>query len=455
MSERYGYHKESDVYHLSKEAAVVPEGALKGALTEVQRITDVKQMRKLDNETLANGVRCGVQNESSHPTSIRRKRYVLGGSRWVKEHLTYRISKYTKHIKDRIAVDNVIARALKQWSDASSLTFEEKRRGRVDIDIRFEEGDHGDGQILDGPGTTLAHAFYPQNGGDVHFDDAEDWTVDEKPGTSLFHVATHEFGHSLGLGHSDDPEAVMFKKYNGSSPLVELQADDIRGIQNLYGTSDRPVAVDTSSLPDTSDAPDMCSDARIDTATRIQNGDTYFFRDAFYWKIQSDTAATGYPRRIVEDWKGLEGNLDAAFTWPSGKTFFFKGEKYWRFTNMIMDLGYPKTLSVGFEGIPDGVDAAVVWSGNDKTYFFKGNQYWLYDGTKDPPVSDKYPKPLSNWRGIPDNIDAVLRWENQHTYFFKDKRFFRFNDDKFQVDSADPKYPRPTSVWWFHCVPVS
>lgn len=44
----------------------------------------------------------------------------------------------------------------------------------------------------------------------------------------------------------------------------------------------------------------------------------------FYWKILSNGIADGYPRKISEDWDGLEGNLDASFTWSNGKTFFFK-----------------------------------------------------------------------------------------------------------------------------------
>ena len=53
----------------------------------------------------------------------------------------------------------------------------------------------------------MAHAFFPVFGGDVHFDDSEKWTKGRLGsiwGTNLLQTAAHEFGHSLGLSHSDN-----------------------------------------------------------------------------------------------------------------------------------------------------------------------------------------------------------------------------------------------------------
>jgi matrix metalloproteinase-14 (membrane-inserted) len=35
----------------------------------------------------------------------------------------------------------------------------------------------------------LAHAYFPVYGGDAHFDDAEQWTINSARGTNLFQVA--------------------------------------------------------------------------------------------------------------------------------------------------------------------------------------------------------------------------------------------------------------------------
>ena len=42
-------------------------------------------------------------------------------------------------------------------------------------------------------------------------------------------------------------------------------------------------------------------------------------------------------------------------------------------------------------------------------------------------------RPISNWEGIPDDIDDALQYSNGYTYFFKRGLYYRFDDRKFKV----------------------
>ena len=50
-------------------------------------------------------------------------------------------------------------------------------------------------------------------------------------GTNLLQTAAHEFGHSLGLSHSDVQSALMAPFYKGWEPNLKLDRDDIDAIQ--------------------------------------------------------------------------------------------------------------------------------------------------------------------------------------------------------------------------------
>lgn len=78
--------------------------------------------------------------------------------------------------------------------------------------------------------------MFPGLSGDVHFDDAEEFTLGSTAGRNLLWVAVHEIGHSIGLEHSNVKAAIMYPWYRGNGGKdFDLNTDDIRGIQNIYG----------------------------------------------------------------------------------------------------------------------------------------------------------------------------------------------------------------------------
>ena len=93
--------------------------------------------------------------------------------------LTYRITQYPGSGLTDQEVDDTMTQAFKLWSDVTDLTFirETKAGQSVHIEIKFVSYEHGDGDPFDGPGGTLAHAYFPAYGGDMHVDDSELWTI--------------------------------------------------------------------------------------------------------------------------------------------------------------------------------------------------------------------------------------------------------------------------------------
>lgn len=71
----------------------------------------------------------------------------------------------------------------------------------------------------------------------------ENWNWADGPGTNigsgtidLQGVATHEFGHSLGLGHTNVGGSTMTPSINGNGVVDRsIAADDIAGVQSIYG----------------------------------------------------------------------------------------------------------------------------------------------------------------------------------------------------------------------------
>jgi len=132
----------------------------------------------------------------------------------------------------------ILRQAFNIWQEAADISFSQQNEENANIEIRFEEGNHGDGQPFDGAQgnwsrhhSGLGHARSPQHGGEIHFDAEERWNC----ANLLLMASLHQIGHAIGLNPSQDPQSVMFPLYSHTAPRVKLGRDDILGLQQIYG----------------------------------------------------------------------------------------------------------------------------------------------------------------------------------------------------------------------------
>ncbi len=233
---------EPEDFELEKEAIVSGEltNPTTAALEKFQEFFGLPKTGKLDTETIETmgQKRCGVPDPIQ---SNSLGAFVAQGNKWNTNNLTYGFQNFSPDLSQG-ETEQAIAQAFAMWAAVSPLRFRQIAfASNPDIRIRFVAGDHGDGAPFDGASGVLAHAFYPPPNsgdlaGDAHFDEAETWTIVVPPGASridLVTVAAHEFGHSLGLAHTNVGGALMFPSYSG--PHRFLHSDDVAGIQSIYG----------------------------------------------------------------------------------------------------------------------------------------------------------------------------------------------------------------------------
>jgi acylphosphatase len=255
---RFGYLQSENLAHFGPAAlsmaAALPAASgeddetLREGLRSFQAFNNLPVTGELDEATLRKMSlpRCGFPDVPGAALAITDPAgdpevaaFVAQGSKWNKTALTYGFQNFTSDLS-QAQIRAAVQQAFGLWAAVTPLTFSEVAvASPPDIVIRFASGNHGDGNNFDGAGGVLAHAYYPPPGGgtlagDAHFDDAETWSVVLPPtGTDLVSVAAHEFGHALGLAHSNVAGALMAPFYTGAHR--QLEADDIAGIQSIYG----------------------------------------------------------------------------------------------------------------------------------------------------------------------------------------------------------------------------
>ncbi|XP_025975853.2 matrix metalloproteinase-9 [Dromaius novaehollandiae] len=295
------------------------------------------------------------------------------------------------------------------------------------------------------------------------YDADKKWGFCPDRGYSIFLVAAHEFGHSLGLDHSSVREALMYPMYRYVEDF-QLHADDVRGIQYLYGRGSGPEPTAPAPVPTQEPQPvpteagsastteeeeeegtpeptaepspvdpsrDACMENKFDAITEI-NGELHFFKNGKYW-TRSSVWKSGIQGAfsIADTWPGLPAVIDAAFQDVLTKrVFFFAGRHFWVFSgkSLLGPRGIEK-LGIGKEA---GRIAGALQRGRGKVLLFSGENYWRLD-VKVQRVDKGYPRATDDvFTGVP--LDARNVFLYQDKYHFCQGHFCWRMTPRYQVD---------------------
>jgi len=482
------------------------------SIKDLQYFAGLLVTGELSTETvqLINTERCGQKDpdvrkerkrQEAGNTGGRVRRFNPQGSVWRKRTLTWR---YIHNVNTNNAryyeiteplMREVIRKAHMHWMKVAEITLVEytgceyleakpvqfkecmakpdsvkrcdkKEPGRCsfppDIWIKFVTKRHGDPFPFDGAGGVLAHAFYPGSNtgvaGDVHFDDDEHYSYDNRPvegevGRDLMWVTTHEHGHTLGLDHSHERDAIMYPWYTGYKKDFALKLDDINGIRSLYGPRTTPLVKPTEK-PNKPNCPSSHVTAiwkkRVATEKYFvltKDGGLYTYCPKKKEIMKKEQRTAYYS---VDNNRGIPDRIDAVFqseVFQKGNDIVFAGENYYIYRDYLKASGPHKYVSK-FQAnkfcvptttqdnrnplnlnFPPGtkVDAAMQWQRNKKIYFFTGDLYWRYDGEKRS-FDCGYPKKIATiWKGLPSSVDSAYS-DAYGTIFTKGDQAFRFDD---------------------------
>ncbi|XP_046542817.1 macrophage metalloelastase-like [Haliotis rubra] len=426
---------------------------IKDAVKDFQYFYGLKETGEVDHKTMRmmKLPRCGVPDKERND-DIRKKRsafrYTHLGSKWSNPRLTWKLTKPTYKLRTDDQ-KRTIREAFKIWENVAPLRITETT-GNPDMEIFFASGEHGDGRgnAFDGRSRVLAHAFGPGKAkisGDAHFDNDEDWTLKSDHGSDMLVVAAHEFGHSLGLGHSRDQGALMFPAYRGQDALT-LGQDDIRAIQILYGSrpgytvnprrtrptpatrspprtrfpprTRAPYRPPTTPTPTTTTTPSPPCTVDFDSVVAGPERFYYAFKEGSVFKFNDGGMEEGYPKRVHEVFQGAPAEIDIAFSVArTSKIYLIKDKQVWRYTDLTLDEGFPFEFRRDhFPEAPRFTMSLIDDRGKARVIMFGTTKWWFYNFDT---VQSSRPLPYqisTNWRGVPRDVQYSVRWTDNNYY---------------------------------------
>jgi hypothetical protein len=308
-------------------------------------------------------------------------------SQWDHVHLTYAFENGTTDIAGD-GEQRAVREGMALWSAASPFTFNEVPVADAEIKIKWATGNHGDGVNFDGLNGVVAHAEFPSNG-DVHFDDAENWTLSTRPDDSqpldLVTIAAHEIGHSLGLGHSTST-TLMYQFPLDTGSRRYLTADDEQGVQSMYGGYPGPRfflgASHAHGIPGTIFNYGVSGDDPVAGDWDGDGDDTIgVYRPSalnFYLRNSNTTGSAdvilGYGATgdipVVGDWDG-DGDDTIGVYRPSALNFYLRNSNTTGSADVILGYGATGDIPVVGDWDGDGDDTIGVYRPSEAKFYLR------------------------------------------------------------------------------------
>ncbi len=212
---------------------------------------------------------------------------------------------------------------------------------------------------------------YVVNGGNFwRMSICQSWVWSDGPGSlvgsqvDLQGIATHEFGHSLGLGHSGVSGATMVGSTADGFDERSIEADDIAGLQSIYNPADAAKCTITGVSVDTG--------AGTITITGANFGATN--NQVWFTNIEA-TAPAAEGRVIVSGVSSTGGGTTIALAIPAGAADGDVHVKASGGAGLTLSNGYPVDLDSSPGGgplaitslTPSAVDALIPGTGQTVT----------------------------------------------------------------------------------------
>src|SRR5688572_2434731 len=167
----------------------------------------------------------------------------LTGASWSSNQVPYYVNPANADVPDD-AAESAIRAGASTWDTQTSANFRFTYAGRTNETAAGYDGRNVVFFRNTSNGSTIATTYYWTSNGRLLDADIIFWdggwefftgSAECSSGAYIEDIAAHEFGHALGLRHSELNGATMYPSYSRcSQELRTLSADDIAGVEALY-----------------------------------------------------------------------------------------------------------------------------------------------------------------------------------------------------------------------------